>query len=204
MGVHESQSRLWENQVGRSRRFWEHWYPRACDHFPQLEQLPLDDFMAHVQRAGYTPIRVESDEATYDLHILLRFDLERRLLNGQLEVAEVPDAWNAEFEQLFGFAPPSDREGCLQDIHWSMGGLGYFPTYSLGNIYAAQLFATATREPPVAGGLDTADYAPLLDWLREHVHSHGATLDPSELMMRATGKVPAADDYLQHLETRYL
>ena len=204
LGIHESQSRLWENQVGRSRRFWEHWYPSACEHFSQLNSLPLDDFLAYVQRAEFIPIRVEADEATYDLHIMLRFDIERQLINSELKVGDVPECWNASFEESFGFRPPSDREGCLQDIHWSMGGIGYFPTYSLGNLNAAQLFASATTNDEISAGLDKANYAPLLQWLRSKVHHQGALLDPVELMIQATGKAPAADDYLKHLENRYL
>ncbi|HSP43552.1 MAG TPA: carboxypeptidase M32 [Luteolibacter sp.] len=204
LGIHESQSRLWENHVGRSQAFWERWYPVACDLFPQLAGLPLDDFLAHVRRAAFTPIRVEADEATYDLHIILRFEIERRMLRGELAVGEVPAAWNESFRDLFGFVPENDSDGCLQDIHWSMGGLGYFPTYTLGNLNAAQLFSAARENPEIASAIDAADYAPLLGWLREHIHAHGGTLDPAELMKQATGREPAAEDYLAHLRQRYL
>ena len=147
---------------------------------------------------------MEADEATYDLHILLRFGLERRLLNGDLAVADVPAAWNEGFRDLFGFTPQNDREGCLQDIHWAMGGLGYFSTYTLGNINAAQLFATARNTPAIAAACDTANYAPLLAWLRQNVHVHGATLDPADLMLQATGSKPSTQAYLAHLKARYL
>ncbi|MCU0777037.1 MAG: carboxypeptidase M32 [Akkermansiaceae bacterium] len=204
LGIHESQSRLWENHVGRSRAFWTRWYPVAQEHFPQLADFPLDDFMAYLHRAAFSPIRVEADEATYDLHIILRFGIERRLLNGDLAVADVPAAWNESFRELFGFTPENDAMGCLQDIHWSMGGLGYFATYTLGNINAAQLFAAARNNPAIAAACDAADYAPLLDWLRENIHAHGGTLDPADLMAQATGRPPATTDYLAHLESRYL
>jgi carboxypeptidase Taq len=204
LGIHESQSRLWENHVGRSRAFWESWYPAAREIFPQLAGFPLDDFMAYLHRAEFSPIRVEADEATYDLHIILRFGLERRMLNGELAVKELPAAWNESFLELFGFAPQNDRDGCLQDIHWSMGGLGYFPTYTLGNINAAQLFAAARKTPAIATACEAADYSPLLAWLRKQVHAHGAVLDPADLMAQATGKLPEAGDYLVHLESRYL
>jgi carboxypeptidase Taq len=204
LGIHESQSRLWENHVGRSRAFWTRWYPEAREHFPQLADFPLDDFMAYLHRAAFSPIRVEADEATYDLHIILRFGIERRLLNGDLAVADVPAAWNESFRELFGVTPQTDREGCLQDIHWSMGGLGYFATYTLGNINAAQLFAAAGKIPAIAAACDAADYAPLLDWLRKNVHARGGTLDPADLMAQATGRPPATTDYLTHLESRYL
>lgn len=204
LGIHESQSRLWENHVGRSRGFWEKWYPAAQACFPQLLGFPLEKFLRFLWRASFSPIRVEADEATYDLHILLRFDLERRMLNGSLAVADVPAAWNESFRELFGFAPADDRHGCLQDIHWSMGGLGYFATYTLGNINSAQLFAAAGKDASVATGIAGADYLPLLGWLRKNVHAHGATLDPAELMTRVTGNAPSTADYVAHLQSRYL
>ncbi len=204
LGIHESQSRLWENHVGRSRGFWKHWYPVAQECFPQLEKFPLEDFLAYLWRAEFSPIRVEADEATYDLHILLRFDLERRMLNGSLTVDDVPRAWNEGFRELFGFAPQDDRHGCLQDIHWAMGGLGYFSTYTLGNINSAQLFAAAREDAAIASAIDQANYQPLLAWLRKNVHSHGATRDPSDLMKQATGSIPSPTDYLAHLKSRYL
>jgi carboxypeptidase Taq len=204
LGIHESQSRLWENHVGRSRAFWNKWYPAAVETFPQLAELPLDDFIAYLQRTAFSPIRVEADEATYDLHIILRFGLERRMLNGELAVSDVPAAWNEGFRESFGFTPENDREGCLQDIHWSMGGLGYFSTYTLGNINSAQLFAAARKDPAIASAIDSADYAPLLSWLRKNVHCHGATLDPADLMEKATGSKPSTADYLAHLQARYL
>lgn len=204
LGIHESQSRLWENHVGRSRGFWERWYPEAQAAFPQLKDFPLEKFLRYLWRAEFSPIRVEADEATYDLHILLRFGLERRMVSGELAVKDVPDAWNESFRELFGFAPEDDRHGCLQDIHWSMGGLGYFATYTLGNINSAQLFAAASRDVTVASGIAKADYLPLLKWLRDSVHSHGATLDPPDLIRSATGRAPSTDDYLAHLKARYL
>jgi carboxypeptidase Taq len=204
LGIHESQSRLWENQIGRSHAFWHHWYPVARETFSQLADYPLHDFMTYLHRASFSPIRVDADEATYDLHIILRFGLELRMLNGELVVQDLPAAWNEDFRKLFGFTPANDREGCLQDIHWAMGGLGYFPTYTLGNINAAQLFAAARKIPAIAAACDAADYAPLLGWLRENIHAHGGTLDPAELMAQATGKSPDTADYLAHLQTRFL
>ena len=204
LGIHESQSRLWENHVGRSRVFWEKWYPVAQEHFHQLSELSLDDFIRHVQRANYTPIRVEADEATYDLHILLRFDIERRMLKGEIAVKDIPEAWNEGFEARFGFRPKNDTEGCLQDIHWSMGGLGYFSTYSLGNFNAAQLYQAACKDSKVAEACNEADYIPLLHWMREHIHSKGALPQPSELIESATGEAPNTAPYLKHLRERYL
>ena len=204
LGIHESQSRLWENHVGRSRVFWEKWYPTAQEHFPQLADFPLEDFMRHVHRANYTAIRVEADEATYDLHILLRFDMERRMLKGEIPVKDIPEAWMTGFEERFGFRPENNTKGCLQDIHWSMGGLGYFSTYSLGNFNAAQLYKAARQDSTVANACDQADYLPLLAWMREKIHTQGAVGLPAELMESATGEAPNTVPYLEHLRSRYL
>lgn len=204
LGIHESQSRLWENHVGRSRSFWEKWLPRAAALFPHLKKISLEDFLAAITRSEYSFIRVEADEATYDLHILLRFELERRLVRGDLAVEDVPEAWNAEFHTLFGMSPPDDAHGCLQDIHWSMGGLGYFATYTLGNLNAAQLYQTACKQSAIRKAADQADYAPLLGWLREKVHQHGSVMLPGELMAHATGKPTDARHYLKHLKDRFV
>lgn len=203
LGIHESQSRLWENHVGRSRAFWERWLPRAKEIFPALH-LPLDEFLRALYRAEFSFVRVEADEATYDLHIILRFTLERRMLDRELEIKDLPRAWNEEFESLFGFTPPDDARGCLQDIHWSMGALGYFPTYTLGNLNAAQLYQAAQKEGAVKHACDHAEYAPLLAWLRQHVHSRGSVLSPGELMTAATGGPSDAHWYLEHLRSRFL
>jgi len=202
LGIHESQSRLWENHIGRSAAFWHRWYPVARRYFPQLEALPVENFIHFLQRAAFSEIRVEADEVTYDLHILLRFGLERRMLSGELAVADVPAAWNEGFRELFGFVPRDDRHGCLQDIHWAMGGLGYFATYSLGNLNAAQLYAAARRDAGLAAACDAADYGPLLAWLRQRIHAHGGTLDPADLMTQATGAPPSPESYLAHLRER--
>jgi carboxypeptidase Taq len=204
LGIHESQSRLWENHVGRSQIFWEKWYPVAQEIFPQLAKFPLEKFLRYLWRAEFSQIRVEADEATYDLHILLRFKLERQMVNGTLKVADVPAAWNENFRELFGFTPRDDRHGCLQDIHWSMGGLGYFATYTLGNINSAQLFAAAQKDTSIAKATDSGDYLPLLGWLRKSVHHHGATLDPADIIHQATGEAPSTEAYLTHLKSRYL
>jgi carboxypeptidase Taq len=204
LGIHESQSRLWENHVGRSRPFWEKWLPVAADLFPHLRKLSLEDFLSAVNRSEYSFIRVEADEATYDLHILLRFGLERRMVRGDLKVKDVPAAWNEEFNQLFGMTPPNDAQGCLQDIHWSMGGLGYFATYTLGNLNAAQLFATARRERKIAAALNKAEYGLLLDWLRARVHDVGASRTPGQIIEGATGKPLSPQWHLKHLRERFL
>ena len=203
LGIHESQSRLWENHVGRSRPFWEKWYPRVQNLFPHLRKISLDAFLPAVNRAAYSPIRVEADEATYDLHILLRFKLERALLAGELQVSDVPAAWNDEFEKLFNFRPKTDSEGCLQDIHWSMGGLGYFATYSLGNINSAQLFQAAMKNESVSTAFAKSDFLPLLAWMQENIHQHGSTHFPQDLMRKATGSKTDPQPYLKHLRSRF-
>jgi carboxypeptidase Taq len=205
LGIHESQSRLWENQVGRSRAFWEHWLPRAQHYFPSLASWTPEAITRAVNQAERSFIRVEADEVTYDLHIMLRFDIERRLFEHQLTVDDIPEAWNATFKDLTGLDISSDRQGCLQDIHWSLGAFGYFPTYSLGNLNAAQLFSAALEQSPgISTDLERGQYASLLHWLREHVHAHGSRYLPDDLMIRATGRPPEAAPYLDHLRSRYL
>ena len=203
LGIHESQSRLWENHVGRSRAFWERWLPRAKEIFPSLT-LPLEDFLRALYRPEFSFFRVEADEATYDLHILLRFTLERRLLNKELKIKDLPHAWNELFETLFGLTPPDAARGCLQDIHWSMGALGYFPTYTLGNLNAAQLYQAAQRDEAVAQATASAEYAPLLAWLRTNVHSKGAIVSSQDIMTAATGTATDARWHLAHLRARFL
>ena len=203
LGIHESQSRLWENHVGRSRAFWDQWLPRAKEIFPGLH-LSLDEMVAAVNRAEFSFIRVEADEATYDLHIMLRFSIERRLLNRELKIKDVPAAWNEEFRNLFGMTPPDDARGSLQDIHWSMGGMGYFPTYTLGNLNAAQLFRAARQDAAIQQDIDQAHYATLLGWLETNVHAHGSTLTPRDLMQTATGEPTNARWHLEHLKDRFL
>lgn len=204
LGIHESQSRLWENHVGRSKAFWKRWLPVAADHFPHLQGLKLAKVALAVNQAKKSFIRVEADEVTYDLHIILRFRLEKALIDGSLSVREIPAHWNALVKQLFGLKVKKDRDGCLQDVHWSFGLIGYFPTYSLGNINAAQLFHHARRDASVAEELDKGRCEALLVWLREKIHRHGSRYLPNELMKRATGELPQAHHLLHHLRERYL
>lgn len=204
LGIHESQSRLWENHVGRSKPFWDKWFPRAQEIFSALRKTSLESFMETLHTAELSFIRVEADEATYDLHIFLRFEMEREMINGSLEAADVPLVWNAKFEELFGMTPPDDAHGCLQDIHWSMGGFGYFATYTLGNLNAAQLFSTAMQDRTIAAAAKKADYGPLLLWLRSSVHQRGSCLLPGPLMKAATGRETESAPYLNHLKRRFL
>ena len=204
LGIHESQSRLWENLVARSRAFWTHFYPRAQQYFPAaLGNTPLNEFYFAINEVRPSLVRVEADEATYNLHILIRFELERALLDGDLRVADLPGAWNEKYEQYLGITPPSNREGVLQDVHWSAGLVGYFPTYALGNLYAAQFFAQAQCE---LGDLDESlargDFRPLRDWLRAKIHAHGQRWSAAELVGRVTGTHLSAACLVKHLRAK--
>jgi carboxypeptidase Taq len=205
LGVHESQSRLWENAVGRSRPFWTHVFPLAQQIFPgTLAGVALDDLLLAVNRVEPSLVRVQADEVTYNLHVLLRFELEQALLSGDLAVGDVPAAWNEGMQRLLGLTPPGDAEGCLQDIHWSAGLFGYFPTYTLGNVYAAQLFARAGVE---LGDLNAAfargEFAGLLGWLRDRVHRHGRRYRPARLIEQATRTAPDPRPLVDALHTKY-
>ena len=204
LGIHESQSLLWEAHVGRSHAFWTHWLPRAQELFPQLCDWSVDEFLNTINQANYSQIRVDADEVTYDLHILLRFGIERRLLNGELSVKDVPAAWNESFEQYFNMRPDSDANGCLQDIHWAMGGLGYFPTYTLGNLNASQLFNAATKNPSIKSAYDKANFQPLLQWMQENIHAQGSNLLPQDLMKKVSGETTNSEHHLKHLRNRFL
>jgi carboxypeptidase Taq len=204
LGIHESQSRLWENHVGRSAAFWEHWHPVACRHFPSLARFTPAQIAAAVNRVSPSFIRVEADQVTYDLHIILRFEIEVRMMHGELKVADVPTVWNEEFEKMFGLKVPNDAQGCLQDIHWSLGTIGYFPTYTLGNLNAAQLFRRATMDhPELAPELRRGQYATLLAWLRAQIHQQGQRFKPQDLMRAATGEPTQAGYHLEHLRTKF-
>lgn len=205
LGVHESQSRLWENHVGRSRSFWEKWLPRAQHFFPGLEGVTVDQMFRAVNTAELSYIRVESDEVTYDLHVLLRFELEKLIFSGDLSITDVPGEWNARFEKYFGLAVSDDAKGCLQDIHWSMGIFGYFPTYSLGNINAAHLAKAAVdQDPGIADEMNRGEYSGLLSWMRKKIHERGSILMPDDLVSEAAGSPATTEALVAHLKRRYL
>jgi carboxypeptidase Taq len=203
LGIHESQSRVWENHVGRGRPFWSHWLPRAQAALPALDGLDLDGFLGAVNAVRPGPIRVDADETTYALHIVLRFDLEVALLDGDLAVADLPRAWNDGMRELLGVEVAHDAEGVLQDIHWTFGELGYFPAYTLGDVAAAQLWGAARAAlPELDARVGRGDVASLRAWLAEHVHRHGRRLDPPELLRRATGRSYDHTALLEHLRAR--
>lgn len=205
LGIHESQSRMWENLVGRTHGFWLHFYPQLQTEFKeQLRDVSLDAFRAIMNHSEPGLIRVEADEVTYNLHIVIRFELERALLDGDLRAAELPGAWSERYRQYLGVTPDNDRNGCLQDIHWSESLIGYFPTYSLGNVYAAQLFEAAER---AIGPLDEAFAAGQFDalrtWLGENVHRHGKRYPAPALIERVTGTPPNPSALIASLFRRY-
>ena len=205
MGIHESQSRLWENHVGRSVAFWEHWHPRAGHHFPGLAKFSPEEIARAINRVSPSFIRVEADQVTYDLHIILRFELELKLIGGELKVSDLPGVWNEEFEKMLGLKVPDDARGCLQDIHWSLGAFGYFPTYTLGNLNAAQLMRRASQDlPKLNAELRSGSYQSLLRWLREKIHEPGQRYEPQELMRRATGETTQSNHHLDYLWKKFL
>jgi carboxypeptidase Taq len=205
LGVHESQSRLWENHVGRSRAFWEHFYPQAQDVFGEsLADVSLDDFHFAINDVRPSLIRTEADEVTYDLHVMIRFELEQALIGGDLAVADLPGAWNEKYREYLGIEPPQDADGVLQDVHWGACLFGYFPTYTLGNLYASQFMAKAEED---LGDLDAmyrrGEFSPLRDWFRTHVHRQGRRYSATELVERVTGKPLSPDALMNHLRTKF-
>ncbi|MGX9857145.1 carboxypeptidase M32 (plasmid) [Limimaricola variabilis] len=204
-GAHESQSRLWENHVGRSRAFWENHFSEIRAAYPgTLDDVSATEFYRAINRSRPSLIRVESDELTYDFHIMLRVELESRLIEGSLSVDDLPEAWNAGMKDYLGVEVPDDAQGVLQDVHWSSGQIGTFCNYTIGNIMAAQLFETAlAADPGIRTALNGADYAPLRGWLDEHVARHGRRYSRDELLVNATGRALDPEPYLRHLTSKY-
>jgi len=204
-GIHESQSRMWENLVGRSRPFWEWALPelRAAFASPVLDALDVETAYRGMNVVQPNLIRIESDEATYNLHIMLRFDLERALLSGDLSVADLPAAWNERIRADLGLDVPDDARGCMQDIHWSMGAFGYFPTYTLGNLYAAQFWTTLRAAlPTLDDDVRRGEFGGLLAWLKENVHVHGRRFTAPELCERITGRRLSHEPLLAYLRAK--
>ncbi len=204
-GLHESQSRLWENVVGRSLPFWRWLYPRLQKAFPQaLEGVPLERFHRAVNRVRPSFIRVDADEVTYGLHIILRFELEQELLSGALPTADLPEAWNARFEECLDLAVPDDRLGVLQDVHWSAGAFGYFPTYQLGNVMSVQIWEAARAAlPDLDERFEQGDFSTLGEWLRDHLYVLGRKLTPGETLERVAGATIDPEPYVRYLREKY-
>ncbi|HUZ84215.1 MAG TPA: carboxypeptidase M32 [Gaiellales bacterium] len=204
-GLHESQSRMWENLVGRDRPFWQYCAPIMREIFPEvMDGVGADDLHAHLNRVERSLIRVEADEVTYNLHILIRFELELALLRGDLEAADLPTAWNEAYERRLGVRPPHDGVGVLQDTHWSDGSFGYFPSYTLGNLYSVLLWNRLRVDlPDLDASIAVGRFAPLLGWLREHVHRRGAELDGEPLIEHVTGSGLDHEPFVTHLWDKY-
>ena len=205
LGVHESQSRLWENLVGRSRGFWKHFYSKLQQVFPaQLGRVGLDTFYRAINKVQPSLIRVEADEVTYNLHVMLRFELEQEILEGKVKIAELPDIWNARMQAYLGVTPPSDTLGVLQDVHWSSGLIGYFATYALGNLMSVQLWDKALGDAPdIPAHIERGEFDALREWLRQNVHRHGRKYMPDELVRRITGKGIQSQPYMRYLQRKY-
>ena len=204
LGVHESQSRLWENQIGRTAAFWKVAMPWFREEFPDMPDWSPEklDLVANEVKPDF--IRVEADEVTYNLHVMLRYEIEKKIFNEGLAVEDIPATWNRMFIEWFGIEVPDDTHGCLQDVHWSMAAFGYFPTYTLGNLYAAQLLQAMSKD---LGNIDSliegGDWIPMLDWLRTNIHEKGSVMTPAELIQQATGSPPAPDAFLEYVEGKY-
>lgn len=205
LGIHESQSRMWENQVGRGKPFWTHFFPRARQVFPDaLGNVKFDDFFFAVNDVRPSLIRVEADEVTYNLHILIRFEMEHAMIKGDLKPADVPGAWNEKYKSYLGIEPPTDSDGCMQDVHWGHGLFGYFPTYTLGNLYSAQFYAKAVEEnPDLEKQIELGNFAPLKSWLVEKIHSQGRRYRANKLCEVITGKGLDASYLMDYLEGKY-
>ena len=204
LGVHESQSRMWENIVGRSKGFWSWALPQIKETFPQLADVTLDQFFKGANKVEPSFIRVEADEATYNLHIILRFEIEQGILTGDIKVDDLPEVWNSKFTEFFGITPENDADGVLQDVHWSAGLFGYFPTYALGNLLSVQYYNKAISDiPSIPDDIANGKFDTLLNWLNTNIHQHGHKFTGQELTQRITGESIQSDDYIQYLTDKY-
>ncbi len=204
MAVHESQSRFWENVVGRSEAFWQHFYPSLQQALPGL-RADRSAFYRAINRIEPGPIRIGSDELSYNLHILVRFELECDILEGRVKAAELPDAWNSKYAEYLGVHPANDSEGCLQDVHWSRGSVGYFPTYSMGNLISWQVWDALRNDvKDVDDQMAAGRFAPVLDWLTERIYRQGKRYRPNDLVMRVTGNPMGTESYLRNMRTKYV
>jgi carboxypeptidase Taq len=204
LGVHESQSRTWENLVGRSMPFWRYFYPRLQQYFPQLADVTLENYYKGINKVAPSLIRVEADEATYNLHIMLRMEIEIALIEGKLNVKDLPDYWNSKMQEYLGLTPPNDAVGVLQDVHWSYGSIGYFSTYALGNLISAQLWEKANQDiHNLPDQIRQGNFDDLLAWQREKIHRHGGKFEPQELVMMVTGSKIDPAPYMAYLTHKY-
>lgn len=205
LSIHESQSRLWENNVGRSRAFWDYWLPQLLTYFPeQLSGVNAEQFFRGINKVQPSLIRTEADEVTYHFHVYIRYTLEKALLDGSLHVNDLSERWREQYQHWLGVTPPDDRQGVLQDVHWSHGSFGYFPTYSLGSLYAAQFYAAAVQQvPELDASIRNGDTAPLLHWLRNAVHAHGRRYTSDELCRRITAQSLSSAYFTGYIRQKY-
>jgi carboxypeptidase Taq len=205
MGIHESQSRFLENKIGRSKEFWNYFYPQLQSYFPnQLGEYSVEEYYRAVNTVKPSFIRVEADELTYNLHIMLRYEIEKGLIGGEIEAKDLPIIWNQKMEEYLGITPSTDSEGVLQDVHWSFGGFGYFPSYSLGNLYAAQILRKIRKDlPEFYRYIETGQFSFIQDWLKENIHQYGKLYPPNELIVKVTGEELNADYLVEYLEEKY-
>ncbi|MNW41727.1 putative metalloprotease YpwA [compost metagenome] len=205
MGIHESQSRFWENFIGRSRSFWEKYYGALQQHFPeQLEGVTAEDFYRAINTVENSLIRIEADELTYNLHVIIRYEIEKMIFNEGLKVSELPKVWNEKYEAYLGITPPNDSVGVLQDVHWSGGSFGYFPSYALGNMYAAQFAHTIRKEIPEFDNLlKEGSFTPIREWLSDKIYKYGKSLKPAEIIERVTGEELNPNYLADYLEQKY-
>jgi carboxypeptidase Taq len=205
LAVHESQSRLWENLVGRSMPFWEHFYPALKKMFPsQLEGVSLKTFYKGINKVEPSFIRVNADEATYNLHIMLRLEIEIGMVEGTIAIKDLPEIWNTKMQEYLGVTPPDDARGVLQDIHWSGGAIGYFSTYALGNLVSAQLWEKINKDiPNLSDQIREGNFSVLLGWLRNNVHQHGQKYEPQKLVQKVTGSKITPEPYVRYLTKKY-
>ena len=205
LGIHESQSRMWENMIGKSKAFWKYFYPHVQKRFPKpFKKISLDEFYQIVNYAEPSLIRVESDEVTYNLHIVIRFEIEKELIEGTIEVKDVPQVWNHKVKDYLGIKVPKDAVGVLQDVHWSCGLFGYFPTYSFGNLYAAQFYKALKRDiPDLEKKMAQGNFKIILDWLRKYIHEHGKRYSASGLVQAVTGAPLSAHHFKDYITKKY-
>jgi carboxypeptidase Taq len=195
---------MWENIVGRSLPFWKFFYPKLQSVFPHYRNIALEDFYRAINTVKLSPIRIYADEVTYNLHIVLRFEIEEALLRGEIEVKDLPELWNTKMQEYLGIVPENDAKGVLQDVHWSLGYFGYFPTYMLGNLYAAQLFAAAKREiTNLEDEIAKGNLKVLLEWLRAKIHRFGLILEAPVLLKEVTGKGPTSEPWLDYIKEKF-
>ncbi|HOW37968.1 MAG TPA: carboxypeptidase M32 [Candidatus Izemoplasmatales bacterium] len=204
MAMHESQSRLMENMIGRSEVFWRTHLPKLQELFPKaLGKTTLDDFVKHVNRVSRGFIRTEADELTYSIHVMIRYEIEKGILSGRVDVEDLPSVWNKKYKQYLGIVVPDDKRGILQDVHWSQGSFGYFPTYSLGSAYAAQIYHAMAKDVDIDAAIASGTIRPIADWLKEHIHRYGSTKYPKEILRLATGEDFNPNYYVDYLIQKY-